>query len=75
MPLVTVDQFQIKINSLLVFLLSPPLFFTSLLTGKKWDKCTLGFNELRPGFREASLLRNALWHVLMSPRFCKEEWI
>lgn len=26
MPLVTIDQFQIKINSLLVFLFSPPLF-------------------------------------------------
>lgn len=26
MPLVTVDQFQIKINSLLVFLSFPPLF-------------------------------------------------
>lgn len=34
MPHVTIDQFQIKINSLLVFFLSPPLFFTSLLTGK-----------------------------------------
>jgi len=35
MPLVTIDQFQIKINSLLVFFFFFPLpFFTSPLTGK-----------------------------------------
>lgn len=34
MPLVTIDQFQIKINSLLVFFFFSSPFFTSLLAGK-----------------------------------------
>lgn len=71
MPLVTIDQFQIKINTLLVFFFSP---FFHIPAHRKKDKCTLGFNELWAWFREASLLRNALKHVHVSQGFCKEEW-